>query len=197
MAQTKERQAPALTLAAQRPAAEALILRALGRNASANSPASLPGRLATPLAASLAEGPDARDQAAMGTRLPKLRAGRSRLEFPAKADGRQALQPGHLRALSPNWRRQRLWPQPGPILREPGPIPGPPGVVFRPAATLGPPLNIQDVAGMLGCSPWTVRQTLIPRGLPHFRFRASGRLTFYQDQVIRWIENQQGGNTTS
>ena len=32
---------------------------------------------------------------------------------------------------------------------------------------------------MIGCSPWTVRQTLIPRGLPHFRFKASGRLIFY------------------
>ena len=62
---------------------------------------------------------------------------------------------------------------------------------------LGRPLDISQVAEMIGCSPWTVRQTLIPRGLPHFRFKASGRLTFYEGQVIRWIENQQqGGNTT-
>ena len=54
-----------------------------------------------------------------------------------------------------------------------------------------------EVARLIGCSPWTVRQTLIPRGLPHFRFKASGRLIFYRDQVIRWIENQQqGGQTT-
>jgi hypothetical protein len=62
---------------------------------------------------------------------------------------------------------------------------------------LGIPLNITEVARLIGCSPWTVRQTLIPRGLPHFRFKASGRLTFYQSQVIRWIEfQQQGGKTT-
>jgi hypothetical protein len=60
------------------------------------------------------------------------------------------------------------------------------------------PLNIREAAYLIGCSPWTVRQTLIPRGLPHFRFKASGRLVFYRDQVIRWIENQQakGGTTT-
>jgi hypothetical protein len=55
---------------------------------------------------------------------------------------------------------------------------------------------MRDVAALIGCSPWTVRQTLIPRGLPHFRFKANGRLIFYRDQVIRWIENQQGGPTT-
>ena len=59
------------------------------------------------------------------------------------------------------------------------------------SARLGPPLSIREVAELIGCSPWTVRQTLIPRGLPHFRFKASGRLTFYRDQVIRWIESQQ------
>src|SRR5207248_9252839 len=80
------------------------------------------------------------------------------------------------------------WPgQPGPFLREPAPILCPTG------AALGPPLNIAEVAELIGCSPWTVRQTLIPRGLPHFRFKASGRLIFYQDQVVRWIESQQQG----
>ena len=64
------------------------------------------------------------------------------------------------------------------------------------ASKLGSPLDIRAVALLIGCSPWTVRQTLIPRGLPHFRFKASGRLTFYEAQVIRWIENQQGGKTT-
>lgn len=80
------------------------------------------------------------------------------------------------------------WPaQPGPILRDTGQSAGPLG------SGLGPPLTIVQVAQLIGCSPWTVRQTLIPRGLPHFRFKASGRLTFYQDQVIRWIESQQQG----
>jgi len=56
---------------------------------------------------------------------------------------------------------------------------------------LGPPLSIGTVAAMLGCSPWTVRQALIPRGLPHFRFAASGKLVFYTHQIERWIESQQ------
>jgi len=74
----------------------------------------------------------------------------------------------------------------------------PPGTDFGPfGSALGMPLTIAEVALLIGCSPWTVRQTLIPRGLPHFRFKASGRLTFYEGQVIRWIENQQqGGKTT-
>jgi hypothetical protein len=58
---------------------------------------------------------------------------------------------------------------------------------------LGEPLSIRKVARLIGCSPWSVRQTLISRGLPHFRFTANGRLIFYRDQVIRWIENQQQG----
>jgi hypothetical protein len=62
---------------------------------------------------------------------------------------------------------------------------------------LGIPLSIGEVARLIGTSPWSVRQTLIPQGLPHLRFKANGRLIFYQDQVIRWIENQQeGGKTT-
>jgi excisionase family DNA binding protein len=53
---------------------------------------------------------------------------------------------------------------------------------------LGLPLSIGQVAQLIGCSAWTVRQTLIPRGLPHFRFSAGGCLIFYRDQVVRWIE---------
>ena len=59
------------------------------------------------------------------------------------------------------------------------------------AHSLEVPLSIEEAAELIGCSPWTVRQTLIPRGLPHFRFKANGRLVFYRDQVMRWIENQQ------
>ncbi len=82
-------------------------------------------------------------------------------------------------------------PQRGAFLREQGPNAGPSG------ARLGRPLDIREAAELIGCSPWTVRQTLIPRGLPYFRFKASGRLTFYEGQVIRWIETQQqGGKTT-
>lgn len=58
---------------------------------------------------------------------------------------------------------------------------------------LGQPLNIREVAALIGCSPWTVRQTLIPEGLPVFRSGASGKLIFYTNQVVRWIERQQQG----
>ena len=57
---------------------------------------------------------------------------------------------------------------------------------------LGQPLDISQVARLIGCSAWTVRQTLIPKGLPHFRFTPLGRLIFYEDQIIRWIETKQG-----
>ena len=56
---------------------------------------------------------------------------------------------------------------------------------------LGAPLDIREVARMLGCSPWTVRQTLLPQGLPHLRFTASGKLVFFTGQVVRWVERRQ------
>lgn len=100
--------------------------------------------------------------------------------------------PAHLRGFSlvpPGQCWPGHWPgQPGALLREPG------AIGKASAAELGPPMNIAAVARLIGCSPWTVRQTLIPRGLPHFRFRASGRLVFYEGQIVRWIEQQQGGN---
>ena len=61
------------------------------------------------------------------------------------------------------------------------------------ASRLGPPLDIRQVARLIGCSPWSVRNTWIPRGLPHFRSGASSKLIFYTDQVVRWIERQQQG----
>src|SRR5437879_1841844 len=36
------------------------------------------------------------------------------------------------------------------------------------AEALGTPLSIREAAGLIGCSPWTVRQKLIPSGLPVF-----------------------------
>jgi len=72
------------------------------------------------------------------------------------------------------------------------PIPRPSG-----SPALGPPLDIHQAARLIGCSPWTVRQTLIPRGLPFFRLGASGKLIFYSDQVVRWIEIQQKGGITT
>jgi hypothetical protein len=109
---------------------------------------------------------------------PKARVGSARK--PARLRGFSALSPVH-------WTGE-----PGPNVAQQRPFPGPPVPTFRPPGpALGEPLSINQVAELLGCSPWTVRQTLIPRGLPHFRFSASGRLTFFQGQVVRWIENQQ------
>ncbi len=196
MAKTKERQASALTLAAQQRDTDRLILRALRHNTSANSPASLAQGLAVPLAGRLADSPGVESQVAacLGDRDSGKRAGiGAALTARASRKRRTAALP----APPATWGGMRGLSQPGPILREPVPIPRPPAVNAGPVSSLGPPLGIRAVAEMLGCSPWTVRQTLIPRGLPHFRFRASGRLTFYKDQVIRWVESQQGGNTTS
>lgn len=74
----------------------------------------------------------------------------------------------------------------------------PPASGGQPAATvaesrLGQPLNIRQVASLLGCSPWSIRNTWIPKGLPHFRSGASSKLIFYEAQVVRWIERQQQG----
>jgi len=56
---------------------------------------------------------------------------------------------------------------------------------------LGEALSIKHVAALIGCSPWTVRQVLIPRGLPCFRAGANGRLIFYRQQVVQWVLRQQ------
>ena len=59
---------------------------------------------------------------------------------------------------------------------------------------LGAPLSIREVARLIGCSVWTVRQSYVPQGLPHLRSGPSGKLIFYRDQVVRWIlEHQQKG----
>jgi phage terminase Nu1 subunit (DNA packaging protein) len=63
---------------------------------------------------------------------------------------------------------------------------------------LGEVLTVKQVAQLIGCSPWTVRQKHIPRGLPCFRSGPSGRLTFYRNQVVAWIlekQNEQKGGT--
>jgi hypothetical protein len=87
-------------------------------------------------------------------------------------------------------------PQPGAKFAQIGGILAGRAPEIGPFPPLGIPLNIREVARMIGCSPWTVRQTLIPRGLPVFRSGASGKLIFYRDQVVRWIEQIQGGMTT-
>lgn len=61
---------------------------------------------------------------------------------------------------------------------------------------LGTPIDIEDVAELLGCSPWTVRQKYLPQGLPHLRASASGRFVFFREQVIDWIlDRQEKGGT--
>ena len=57
--------------------------------------------------------------------------------------------------------------------------------------TLGEPMGIRQVARLIGCSAWSVRQTLVPCGLPHWRSGPSGKLIFYHDQVVRWLLEQQ------
>ena len=69
-----------------------------------------------------------------------------------------------------------------------GPNVGQPAALYGP---LGPPMDIRRAAAVIGCSPWTVRQKLIPMGLPCFRSGASGKLIFYLGQVVRWIETKQ------
>jgi hypothetical protein len=58
---------------------------------------------------------------------------------------------------------------------------------------LGDALSIREVARLLGCSVWTVRQRCLPQGLPYFRVAHSGKLMFYRNQVIRWILEKQRG----
>ncbi|MGH3429749.1 MAG: hypothetical protein ACRDQZ_19635 [Mycobacteriales bacterium] len=59
------------------------------------------------------------------------------------------------------------------------------------ANLLGEAMTVAQVAEMLGCSVWTVRQRYLPQGLPHIRTSASGRLVFFRNQVIRWIVRRQ------
>jgi hypothetical protein len=61
---------------------------------------------------------------------------------------------------------------------------------------LGEPLTIDDVAVLLGCSAWTVRQKYLPQGLPHLRVSSAGKFTFFREQVINWILKRQGKGGT-
>ena len=55
----------------------------------------------------------------------------------------------------------------------------------------GEPLDIREVARLIGCSPWTIRNRHLPAGLPHFRTGPTGKLIFYRDQVIGWVRERQ------
>jgi len=56
---------------------------------------------------------------------------------------------------------------------------------------LGEPLSMQEVAALLGCSAWTVRQKYLTQGLPHLRACPGGRLVFFRQQVVAWILKRQ------
>jgi hypothetical protein len=78
--------------------------------------------------------------------------------------------------------------------------PYPAEAIQSPASTgsLGDPMDIGQVAALLGCSAWTVRQRYLAQGLPHLRACASGKLVFFREQVIGWIlkrqqQRQKGG----
>lgn len=64
---------------------------------------------------------------------------------------------------------------------------------------LGEAMDVKQVAEIIGCSAWTVRQKHVKAGLPCFRTGPSGRMTFYRNQVTAWIlerqKEQKGGNT--
>jgi hypothetical protein len=125
----------------------------------------------------------------MAIKIPHPKTKRSP-SFTLNTPAPRARKPLHLRGFRPLPLEQRpnhCPPQPGPNVGQPGPV-------LRPSGpTLGRPMDIRAVATFIGCSPWTIRQKLIPFGLPHFRSGASSKLIFYRDQVVRWIENQQKG----
>ncbi|HYF37254.1 MAG TPA: hypothetical protein VD994_18275 [Prosthecobacter sp.] len=80
----------------------------------------------------------------------------------------------------------------------PGELPAKsPEVLPTAEAQLGRPLDITEVAALIGCSPCTVRRKFLRAGLPHLRCTASSKLIFYEAQVVRWIAKRQqtkGGN---
>jgi len=59
------------------------------------------------------------------------------------------------------------------------------------ADPLGEPMTIGQVAELLACSAWTVRQRYLPSGLPYFRIGSTGKLLFYRKQVVQWILQKQ------
>ena len=73
--------------------------------------------------------------------------------------------------------------------------PGPRTVAINHLPGLGRPLNLREAARRIGCSPWTLRHTFVPKGLPVFRSGASSKLIFFEDQLVAWIKKTQGGNT--
>ena len=86
-------------------------------------------------------------------------------------------------------------PCPKPSPRADEPVHGPQNATVGHLSGLGRPLSIREAAHRIGCSPWTLRHNLIPKGLPVFRSGASSKLIFYEDQLVAWIKKSQGGYT--
>jgi hypothetical protein len=63
---------------------------------------------------------------------------------------------------------------------------------------LGQPLSIRELADLIGCSVWTIRQRYLRAGIPFVRLRPHGKLIFYRNQIIHWLltEQQKGGTIT-
>ena len=59
------------------------------------------------------------------------------------------------------------------------------------AYALGDPMTVDEVAELLGCSPWTVRQRYLRQGLPHLQASTRGKLVFFREQIIAWVEKRQ------
>jgi len=76
--------------------------------------------------------------------------------------------------------------------------PHPEGTVDdRSSDPLGAPMTIREVARVLGCSTWTIRQRYLPHGLPHLRLSRTGKLMFFHNQIVRWVlrkQREKGGD---
>lgn len=101
-----------------------------------------------------------------------------------------------MRSIDRDVRRQRMleelgiagYPERQPRAELPVAVPAP---AEPDVQALGEPLGIREVAQLIGCSVWTVRQRCLRHGLPHFRASRSGRLIFYRNQVVRWLIEKQ------
>lgn len=71
--------------------------------------------------------------------------------------------------------------------RNPTHCPSPEGQNPTCSDPFGEPLGIREVARLIGCSVWAVRNRLLRRGLPHIRLSSGGRLIFYKKQVAEWL----------
>src|ERR1035441_10356345 len=67
----------------------------------------------------------------------------------------------------------------------------------RAADALGEVLTIHQVARLLGCSAWTVRQRYLARGLPYFRIGSIGKLVGLRVPQTAELRSATGSKTQS